>query len=384
MGNLPLKKVKPNQNLLSPLKVPFSVSEVKDLQDSLITWFRLNARDLPWRQNRNAYRVWISEIMLQQTQVKTVIPFYEAWMNRFKNIQALAQSPESIVLKFWEGLGYYRRARAILKCALQIHNQFNGKFPSDYNDILSLPGIGPYSAGAISNFAFNIPKPIVDGNIIRVFSRLFKLSKNVLDSKTQRDYWTLATTLLPEKFAPLWNEGLMELGALICTPKQPQCSLCPLSKHCLGYLDGIAESLPVRLKKEKIVPRFESIFVIRKQKGGQEEFLLKIKEKHEWMEGTWTFPSFFQETEKLTERQLLQLLKKELSLSGCTLTWKNSYKYAVTHHHILAQIYFVTLMSKESPLRTPWQWLTVREMNQKPLASVQQKVRRSLSLTEAS
>ena len=228
LGNYPAYSVKKNLQLVS----------------DLLAWYALDARDLPWRRTRDPYAIWVSEIMLQQTQVKTVIPYWERWMKTLPTIASVAAAPSDQIYKLWEGLGYYTRVRNLQKAAQVIVAQHGGKFPAEFDSVLALPGIGRYTAGAICSIAFNQPTPILDGNVIRVLTRLFAIAENPKAKEANARLWQLAGQLVreasispprapsPEPRASFLNQSLMELGALICTPRQPQCLICPVQKCC--------------------------------------------------------------------------------------------------------------------------------------------------------
>src|SRR5258707_674998 len=252
------------------------VSKVRRLVPLLLNWFSTNARDLPWRRTRDPYAIWVSEIMLQQTQVKTVIPFWSRWMRELPTIEAAAKAPSSKIHKLWEGLGYYTRVRNLQKAAQIIVEKHGGKFPENFDEVLALPGIGRYTAGAICSIAFNQPTPILDGNVIRVLARLFGIKGDPREKKTNAKLWRIAQHLVnsvqhkfrssrrkeahsafgrqdqslltsaattPNNCSHL-NQSLMELGALICTPKNPRCSDCPLKSKCVADRKRIVYLLP--------------------------------------------------------------------------------------------------------------------------------------------
>ncbi|MCW5558222.1 MAG: A/G-specific adenine glycosylase, partial [Verrucomicrobiae bacterium] len=218
---------------------------------ALIPWFRARARDLPWRRTRDPYAIWVSEIMLQQTQVRTVIPYWERWMQALPDVAALARTPEDRVLKLWEGLGYYSRARNLQKAARLLVER-GGVFPDSVEGLLELPGIGRYTAGAIASIAFHRPEPILDGNVIRVLTRLFALGGDPKSSRLNARLWGLAEQLVraaeASAHAPgacsALNQGLMELGALICSPREPHCAECPVASHCRAHALGRAHRYP--------------------------------------------------------------------------------------------------------------------------------------------
>ncbi|MEK3796246.1 A/G-specific adenine glycosylase [Paenibacillus sp. FSL R7-0204] len=214
----------------------------------LLEWYHLQKRDLPWRRHRNPYYIWISEIMLQQTRVDTVIPYFNRFIEQFPTVEALADAPEEEVLKCWEGLGYYSRARNLQHAAKQVKELYGGQVPDDRDAVFGLKGVGPYTAGAILSIAFNRPEPAVDGNVMRVLSRYFRIEDDIAKGPTRVKMEKLAAELIPEGEAGSFNQALMELGALICTPKSPRCLPCPVMEHCAARLAGCEASLPVKTK----------------------------------------------------------------------------------------------------------------------------------------
>lgn len=236
----------------------------------LVAWYRENARDLPWRRDREPYRVWVSEIMLQQTRVETVIPYYERFLAELPTIRALAASSDETLYKLWEGLGYYSRARNLRTAARAIEERHGGVFPTDYNDILALPGVGPYTAGAIASICFGARTPAVDGNVLRVVARLTELTEDIGSPAAKRAVSEALAEIYPdgEGILPGWpgdfTQALMELGATICLPNgPPRCLACPLSKVCAARMNGTAERYPV--KAPKVARRVEelSVFLLR-------------------------------------------------------------------------------------------------------------------------
>ncbi|WP_438495477.1 A/G-specific adenine glycosylase [Paenibacillus sp. IHBB 3054] len=215
---------------------------------NLLEWYHGQKRDLPWRRHRNPYYIWISEIMLQQTRVDTVIPYFNRFIERFPTVESLADAPEEDVLKCWEGLGYYSRARNLQHAARQVKEQYGGMVPNDRDAVFSLKGVGPYTAGAILSIAFNRPEPAVDGNVMRVLSRYFLMEDDIAKGPTRVKMERLAAELIPEGEASHFNQALMELGALVCTPKSPRCLPCPVMEHCAARLAGCETSLPVKTK----------------------------------------------------------------------------------------------------------------------------------------
>ena len=208
-----------------------AITSKEKIQSKLLQWFKKSKRDLPWRKTRDPYAIWVSEIMLQQTQVVTVIPYYQKFLKSFPTLHHLAKANLSTVLKVWEGLGYYSRARNLHRASQIVLIRFHGKIPDTLKDLLTLPGIGRSTAGAILSFVFHKEAPILDGNAKRVLSRLFAVSESPDKRKTEQLLWKISESLIPKGFSNPFNQALMDLGSMICTPKDPQCHQCPLKKH---------------------------------------------------------------------------------------------------------------------------------------------------------
>ncbi|MCC6904826.1 MAG: A/G-specific adenine glycosylase, partial [Anaerolineae bacterium] len=253
----------------------------------LIDWFSAHQVDLPWRRERTPYRVWLSEIMLQQTQVTTVIPYYLRFLERFPTVEALAAAPLDNVLKLWEGLGYYSRARNLHRAAQMVTEEPGGVFPDTVEGLLALPGVGRYTAGAIASIAFGVDASLLDGNVIRIFTRLFDIPDDVTDPAAKARLWRLADDMVPRGRAALWNEGLMELGRLVCTPKSPACAECPLRDLCTSYAAGTVSERPVR-RPRATTPHYDVVAgVIRRADGA---LLIAQRRLDGMLGGLWEFP----------------------------------------------------------------------------------------------
>src|ERR1019366_8009616 len=259
----------------------------KDIVQRLLVWFARNARDLPWRRTRDPYAIWVSEIMLQQTQVKTVLPYWERWMRALPNLAALAKAKPPALHKLWEGLGYYTRVRNLQRAAQLMMARHGGRFPQGFEDVLALPGVGRYTAGAICSIAFNEARPILDGNVMRVLTRYYGITGNPRERKVTPRLWQLAEELVQQaaqvgarprssshasrftfhvsRPCAQLNESLMELGALICTPRQPRCGVCPIAKRCVAYQEGRVNELPSRSRRIRATPRRFVAFVAQKR-----------------------------------------------------------------------------------------------------------------------
>jgi A/G-specific adenine glycosylase len=231
----------------------FTGLELRAFRESLLAWFREFQRDLPWRRDKDAYRVWLSEIMLQQTRVAAVIPYYERFLARFPTVKALAEAPTEEVLRLWAGLGYYSRARNLQRAAQQIVAKHGGTFPKNASDVRALPGIGAYTAAAILSIAFEQECAALDGNVARVLARLFAVRGDLREGARWQELQHSADALLERPAAGDWNQAMMELGATICTPRAPQCLVCPVMKHCAARKDGAQEEIPEKRKKRAAV-----------------------------------------------------------------------------------------------------------------------------------
>jgi len=252
-------------------------------------WYAVNKRDLPWRHTKDPYLIWVSEIILQQTRVAQGLDYYNRFVGRFPNIRSLAEAEQVEVLKYWQGLGYYSRARNLHETAIDICRRWNGIFPERYDDILALKGIGEYTAAAIASLAWNLPYPVVDGNVYRVLGRLFTIETPIDTGKGKKEYRELATLLMPPEQAGLHNQAMMEFGALQCIPQTPDCETCPLSGSCFGYASGNPQQYPVKQNKTKIRNRYLHYFIIL---HGTDTFIRRRSEKDIW-EGLYEFPLLY-------------------------------------------------------------------------------------------
>ncbi|ATH62306.1 A/G-specific adenine glycosylase [Staphylococcus pasteuri] len=259
----------------------------ENFKDNIVHWFNNNQRSMPWRETTNPYYIWLSEVMLQQTQVKTVIDYYDRFTHRFPTIADLSEANEDEVLKYWEGLGYYSRARNFHHAVKEVQRDYNGIVPSDPENFKSLKGVGPYTQAAVMSIAFDHPLPTVDGNVFRVWSRL---NNDSSDIKLQSTRKTFEQQLLPyvQEEAGTFNQSMMELGALICTPKNPLCMFCPVQENCEAFDKGTVLDLPVKTKNLKKKTIEQSVFLIRNNKG---QYLLE-KRQERLLNGMWEFPMF--------------------------------------------------------------------------------------------
>lgn len=261
--------------------------KIASFRRTLLNWYDNEKRDLPWRRTKNPYFIWISEIMLQQTQVVTVIPYYERFLDWFPTIESLANAPEEKLLKAWEGLGYYSRVRNMQKAAQEIMENFGGVFPDNHKDILSLKGIGPYTAGAIASIAFGLPEPAVDGNVMRVMARLFEVNYDIGDPKNRKIFQAIMEVLIDPERPGDFNQALMDLGTDIESAKNPRPDESPIRFFSAAYLHGTYDKYPIKLPKKKPKPIQIQAFVIRNSDG---DFLMEKNLDGRLLGGFWSFP----------------------------------------------------------------------------------------------
>lgn len=265
----------------------WDAERIASFRRTLLNWYDNEKRDLPWRRTKNPYYIWISEIMLQQTQVVTVIPYYERFLDWFPTIESLANAPEEKLLKAWEGLGYYSRVRNMQKAAQEIMENFGGVFPDNHKDILSLKGIGPYTAGAIASIAFGLPEPAVDGNVMRVMARLFEVNYDIGDPKNRKIFQAIMEVLIDPERPGDFNQALMDLGTDIESAKNPHPDESPIRFFSAAYLHGTYDKYPIKLPKKKPKPIQIQAFVIRNSDG---DFLMEKNLDGRLLGGFWSFP----------------------------------------------------------------------------------------------
>ncbi|QQR81719.1 MAG: A/G-specific adenine glycosylase [Deltaproteobacteria bacterium] len=351
-------------------------------QRKLLNWYQKHKRDLPWRHTKDPYKIWVSEIMLQQTTVETVIPYYENFLKRFPTIQSLAEAPEDDVLKMWSGLGYYSRARNLQKAAQMIcrgnppwlpsmgSNLGQARrpaptLPSTIEELIQLPGIGRYTAGAIASIAFNQPAPILDGNVMRVLSRLYKMSENPKTPQGQKIFWTKSVGAIHE--LPLqpkpnygdFNQALMELGATVCKPTSPLCKTCPIASHCQAYKEGCAIDFPKLPKRVESVSVQVSAAVI--EKSGK--VLMTRRGDRGLLKNMWEFP--------MVEGSVEELLKK-IGLMG-PISPIGPIKHSVLNRRLTITAYHHTLKKSYSP-KQEHQWILPKNIHEIPTSSMNKKI----------
>ena len=317
--------------------------------ERLLAWFRSQQRPLPWRQTRDPYRIWVSEIMLQQTRAVAVIPFYQRFLTRFPTLEALAQSEEAELLRHWSGLGYYSRARNVRRAAQQIVAEYDGRLPQSFEEWKTLPGVGPYTAAAVASIAFGEPVAVLDGNVARVLARLTNHRGDIRAPQVRNELRTRAQELLDRRHPGDFNQAMMELGATICLPRKPQCLLCPVSQSCEAFRLGLQHELPVRLGRREPVQVELEVAVVHRQ----DQLLLRRRPDNvTLMPGFWELPG----------------------PDGLTLSEPaGSFSHAITHHQ-----YTVTVYPARAPRRLPagYCWIPLSDLPTLPLTTITRKALR--------
>ena len=362
--------------------------KILSFRQKLLAWYDENKRDLPWRRSKNPYHIWVSEIMLQQTRVDTVIPYYERFLESFPTVESLAKATEERLLKAWEGLGYYSRVRNMQTAAQQIMNEFNGEFPSTYEGISSLKGIGPYTAGAISSIAFNLAQPAVDGNVMRVLARLFEVNHDIGNPSNRKIFQAMMEILIDPERPGDFNQALMDLGSDIEAPVNPRPEDSPVKDFSAAYQNGTMNRYPIKAAKKKPVPVNLNALVVQNAKG---QFLLEKNESEKLLAGFWHFPLI--EVDEFSKNEELNLFNQVAEPSiqlgpspqesfeqdyDLEVEWQDSHfeevKHIFSHRKWHVRILSGQVVDSKEYCDKEVVWLTPEEFNLYPLAKPQQKI----------
>ncbi len=345
-----------------------------DIQKSFIKWFDLNKRPMPWRETSDPYRIWISEIMLQQTQVATVENYYKRFIETFPDIKTLASADIHKVMKLWEGLGYYSRAKNMHQTARIIVRKYHSVFPDQLDDLLTLPGIGRYTAGAILSIAFGKRAPILDGNVIRVLTRVFHITDNISQTATQKVLWDFAEKILPDSQMRAFNEALMELGATVCIRKNPHCNQCPLMAVCEARKLQIQNNLPVKTPK-KPVPHYDIVAGLIWHKG---KFIITLRPADGLLGNLWEFPGGKVKPGESYKNALIREISEELHISVWVGERIISVKHAYTHFKITLHVYRCCYQAGEIHLdrhaAQKYKWITPSQTDDYAFPGANRKV----------
>lgn len=329
-----------------------SENQLKWIATPLVTWYEKNARVLPWRENADPYRVWVSEIMLQQTRVDAVISYFHRFMEALPTIQDLADTDEETVLKLWEGLGYYSRARNLKKTAEIVCSEYGGEFPKEYKKLLALPGIGKYTVGSISSIAFGLPRAAVDGNVLRVITRLQENDRDIMDEKFRKEIAETLEEFYPKDKCSEFTQSLMELGAIICVPNgAPKCEECPLKSGCKAYLNNTWEQYPVKKEKPKRKKVDKTVFIMR----FSDEIAVQKGEDTGLLAGLWKLPN----VEKKLKKTEIEEWLEEQGIPFSTIEKAKKVKHIFTHIEWHMQCYEVLCESKSDL----YEWVSLEELD---------------------
>jgi A/G-specific adenine glycosylase len=360
-----------------------SAKQSASLVTPLLNWFASNARDLPWRRTLDPYAVWVSEIMLQQTQVKTVLPYFERWMRELPTLESLAMAPSERIHKLWEGLGYYTRVRNMQKAAQMVLEKHGGKFPREFDAVLALPGIGRYTAGAICSIAFNQPTPILDGNVIRVLTRVFGIRENVHEKEVNARLWAQAEFLVRAAagfesqisgfnlFAgpcSALNQSLMELGALVCTPRQPNCAACPVARRCEARRAGLVDELPNLGKRAGATARRFTACVIERHGA----VLVRQRPAGVVNGHLWEFPNV-EVALKTPMAKARKHLEAELGCALGSLTPLATVKHTITRYRITLDA-FRGQLNGALPRAAVGIWIAKSDLERLPFTSAHRRL----------
>jgi A/G-specific adenine glycosylase len=341
---------------------------IRAFQENLLRWYRRNARDLPWRQTRDPYKIWISEVMLQQTTVATVIPYYGRWVKAFPTMRHVARAPLGRVLKMWQGLGYYQRARNIHRSAKAMVERFAGKIPEDPAVLRTLPGFGPYTAHAVLSIAYDQRLSIVDANVRRVGMRLLAL-RGEADTSQDEPVRVFLEKVLPSRGVCDFNQALMELGALVCRPDSPLCAACPLTKSCIAFERGIQEEIPAVRKKK--VHRIEAVCGVL-MKG--RFYYIQKRPSEGLLGGLWEFPGGKVEKGESARQALARELKEELGISFASAKPMAVIRHAYTKFQVRLHVWSCDGFAPAPPVDRNHRWVDIRQLKKIPVPSATAKI----------
>jgi A/G-specific adenine glycosylase len=351
--------------------VQMKKKEIQTLQHALIEWYSANHRDLPWRKTKDPYRIWISEVMLQQTQVNTVLPYYQKFLQRFPDIKHLARADLQEVLKIWEGMGYYARARNLRRAAGMILDHYRGVVPQGRQDFRKLPGVGDYIAAAVLSIAFDKAYPVVDGNVKRVLSRLFVMDAAVNTSSSNKLYQAAAAAVLDTSRPGTFNQAMMELGALVCKPQNPSCGICPLQTLCLAYQSRRTAEFPKKLTKSP-TPQYRIAVGVVFKNG---RVLITRRRDEGLLGGLWEFPGGKIRNGEKPEAACIREIKEEVSLTVGIDAHLCRVNHAYTHFKILMDVFCCSYAAGRVKLRGPvdFRWIRLDKLEAYPLPKANHK-----------
>lgn len=348
-----------------------NTNETKTFRKALIGWYKAHRRDLPWRNTDDPYRIWVSEVMLQQTQVATVVPYYRGFLQRFADLESLARAESQAVLKAWEGLGYYARARNLHRAAAIVLKERRGVVPNRWEEFRRLPGVGDYIAAAVLSLAFEKPYPVVDGNVKRVLARLLVMKHPVNKSSSAKIFRETAGTLLDQTQPGTFNQAMMELGAVVCKPRQPLCDECPVQKICRAYQSGQVLNYPAKVKKPPI-PQYRIAVGVVFKKG---RVLITRRKPSGLLGGLWEFPGGKIQKGERPAAACIREIKEEVNLDIEVDSHLSRVKHAYTHFKIVMDVFCCSWVAGRVALNGPVEhrWISLQKLDDFPFPKANHK-----------
>jgi A/G-specific adenine glycosylase len=349
---------------------PLTGRALKTFQTRMLAWFRAHQRDLPWRRSRDPYRIWVAEVMLQQTRIAAVMPYYQRFLTRFPTVQTLARAPEAEVLKLWSGLGYYSRARNLHRAAKIIVASLDGQFPRDITAALGLPGIGAYTAAAVLSIAYDVPLAVLDGNVARVLARMKAIRGDLRAPKTWRGLTAAAQNFLATQAPSDWNQSLMELGEVVCTPQSPRCQECPVKRNCLAYAQGLTNEIPAPRRKRAAVHMKIAAAILRDPRG--HTLLIQDPGAHDTVlfSRMWQFPAI--EVARQPKVELEKHLRATLAIGKISLEALPAARHGVTFRNITLLPFLARVERLPKIPRT--RILALKNLSKLPISSATRKI----------
>lgn len=343
----------------------------------ILDWYRDNKREMPWRETKDPYKIWISEIMLQQTRVGQAWPFFERFISLFPTVFDLAKANQQQVLKAWEGLGYYSRARNLHAASKMIVEEFDGKLPEEYDEIIKLKGIGPYTAAAITSIAFGKPNAVVDGNVIRVITRYFGIEEDVRSARTTKQVQAQVDELISQKYPAEFNQGMMEIGATVCKPSNPNCLNCPIQTGCVATKTAKTDSIPYKSPAKKKPHKHIGVGIIQRE---DRKVLIALRPENVMLGGLWEFPGGKKEEGETIQHTVERELKEELGVEVHAYKEFMKLKHIYSHFSITMHAYNCTLISgKPSPKSSQEvRWVDILELEQFPFPKANKQLTEKL------
>ncbi len=348
-----------------------------DFTSHLLDWYQEHKRDMPWRGSKDPYKIWISEIMLQQTRVDQAWPFFERFMAQFPTVTDLANASQQQVLKAWEGLGYYSRARNLHYASKTIVSDYAGVLPESYDEIIKLKGIGPYTAAAITSIAFNQPNAVVDGNVIRVITRYYGIEDDVRSSKTTKQVQQLVDKLIPNDYPADFNQAMMELGATVCSPSKPDCFTCPIQPGCVASKTAKTDTIPYKSSAKKKPHKHIGVGIIERE---DEKVLIALRPENVMLGGLWEFPGGKQEKDETIQHTVERELQEELGVQVHAYKEYMKFKHVYSHFSITLHAYLCTLISgtPEAKSSQEVKWVSKSELVEYPFPKANKQLTEKL------